>query len=171
MLTRKWSLLLLSPALLCLNAAAAEPEVYTAPDGKFSIKFAAKPMESEQKTPAGPMKMYISIAGTNANMVMVMDNPALALATPEIAEMALDKGRDDIVAKGKLISDKKIKLNDKYPGRDIIVQTDAPKSYMHLRMYLVDSSLFFVMIVGQTEESIKSKESIAFLDSFKLGKK
>jgi hypothetical protein len=170
MLTRTWSLLL-SPALLCLNVAAAEPEVFTAPDGKFSIKFAAKPMELEQKTPGGTTKTYLAIKGDDTQAVTVTENPSLALATPEIAEMIMDKSRDGIVGKGKLIAEKKIKLNDKYSGRDFIVQTDNPKGFMHLRMYLADSTLYMLMVVGQTEEAVKSKENTAYLDSFKLGKK
>jgi hypothetical protein len=170
MLTRKWSLLLLAPTLLCLRSAAAELEAYMAPDGKFSINFAAKPTITYLVPPSGPVKMYRAIAGTSAQMVTAMDNADLAaLTTPEMIERTLDKSRDSIVGNSKAISEKKLELNNKYLGRGVILKTD--QGFMHVRMYLVDTSFFMVMISGQTEEMVKSKESIAFLDSFKLGKK
>jgi hypothetical protein len=168
--TRKWSLLLLTPALVFLCAA---DEPYKAPDGRFTVNFPGKPMVTDTPTPAGPMKTYTVTSGTGgAYLVMIMDNPALAqVNTPEAADVALDGARTGIASKGKVLSEKKIKLNDKYPGRDVIVMTETPKTYMHLRMYLAESSLYFIMAVGPTEEAIKGKDTTAYLDSFKLLKK
>jgi hypothetical protein len=161
-------LVVLVPLLSCLSAA--EPVDYKSPDGKFTIKFPGKPQESEAKTAAGPMKVYQAYSGMSGYMVLVMENPDLAKATPDVAELALDKGCDTLINKGKSLDKKKIKLGDKYPGREMLIEMAEKKGYMHLRMYLADNALYAVMVVTQKEEDAKNKDSTDFLDSFKLTK-
>jgi hypothetical protein len=167
MLTRKWLLVLLAPALLCL--CAADPEAYTSPDGKFAIHFASKPMESEQKTPAGPMKMYLDVK--SGQVVMVMSSPMFGTLPPEGIDLLLDQSRDGIAGKGKVLSNKKIKLNDKYPGREMVVEQDGGQAFMNLRMFMVENDMYILMVTAPTQDAVKSKETMAFMDSFKLAKK
>jgi len=167
--TRRVLSLLLLPLLAGL--CGADPVDFKSPGDKFAVKFPTKPEEKDQKTQVGPMKMYQSFSGTSGYMVMVMDNPDLAKATPETIETALDKGRDSISAKAKLLSEKKIKLDDKYPGRELVVEMSNKTGYLRLRMYLAETTLYGVMVVGQTKDALEAKDSTEFLDSFRLGKK
>jgi hypothetical protein len=156
------------PLLPCL--CAKDPVEFKPADGKFTVKFPSPPKESETKTPAGPMKMYMAYTPTSGYMVMVLENQDLSKASPELVEQALDKGRDILINKGKLVEQKKIKLMDKYPGREMLIEMAEKKGYMHLRMYLADNALYAVMVVTQKQEDATNKESMDFLDSFKLNK-
>jgi len=167
-MTRTRAVALLAPLLLCL--CAAEPQDFTSPDGKFTARFPAEPKEMEQKTAAGPMKMYFAPQGTTVYMVMDLDLPALANATPEQAEMGLEKAREQIAGpKGKIVDEKKMKLDNKYPGREWHI--DQGKTHMRIRMYVVETHMYSAAVVGQTEDAVKAKEATAFLDSFALKKK
>jgi hypothetical protein len=150
--------------------AAQQPMDFTPPSGKFTAKFLSKPMESEQKTPNGPMKVYLSLNGTNGQIVMVLENADLAKATGEIAEQALDKGKEGILGKGKLISEKKIKLDGKHPGRELLVELPNAQGFLRMRLYLAGPAMYVVMAVSPTQDGVKDKAANDFLDSFKVGK-
>jgi hypothetical protein len=164
---------LLTPLLLP-SLSVAQPADFTSPDGKFSARFPGKPMETEQKTPAGPMKIYLAIQGTSGYAVMTLEAPFLGMATPEQIEMGLDKARTDTAGPGgKVLSETKIKLNDKFPGREWIIEKpkDGKTEFVRVRMYATDKDMLIVAVSGQTQEAVKAKEAVAFLDSFRTGKK
>src|SRR5262245_30818786 len=114
---------LLAPLLLAL--CAAEPAEWTAPDGSFKVKFPGTPKESELKTKNRPVKVYSVEGGKFACKVQVTEMPELGNATDEKREKALDTARDALLKSldGKLVSEKSIRLGDRHPGRELLIET------------------------------------------------
>jgi hypothetical protein len=90
----------------------------------------------------------------------------------EQVEKLLDQFRDGGLrgVDGKLTAEKKIKLADKHPGREVradVVGERGKKGIMRARIYLVGKRLYSVMVVG-TSEVADSAGATRFLDSFQL---
>ena len=71
--------------------------------------------------------------------------------------------------KGKLLSEKNIKLGDT-PGRETQIEVAGGKKLFRARVYLADQRMYQVVVFG-TKKAATSKEADRFLDSFKLGDK
>jgi hypothetical protein len=169
--TRTLCLLLCASILGLSSLSAAEPEAYTAPDGKFSINFPNAPKVTEKKWSGKPAKIYGARIGAVAGIVMVVDDPDLRTATLEAVDKQLNTARDAYAMKGKILSETKVKFLDRHPGRDVLVQKNDSEQFAHVRIYVIDSTLYVISAQGTGKEAVTSKESNAFLDSFQLGKK
>jgi hypothetical protein len=161
--------LFLSPLLPYLGAD--ESTEYPATDGKFVANFPVKPQDSEQKTKDGPMRTFLALSGNKLFMIQVVDMVGLDKASPATAKIIMDRGRDGLITKNKIVSEKAIKLDDRYAGRDVLTEMPNRQGFMRLRLYVVDSSLYALVIIGPTEESVKAKDATDFYDSFRLVKK
>jgi len=138
------------------SAAPEEPPAETwltyAPEPKkFSILFPLKPKESSNPTPsaAGMMTQHDAQASYKTLFYGLgwMDFPAGAVIDPK---KALDGARDGAVssAKGKLRSEKAIKLSGKYNGRDIVFDVTNPlKATGYLRIYIVGKRFYQTLVV------------------------
>jgi hypothetical protein len=160
-------------AAICLASLCyADGVAFKSPDGKFKAEFPAEPKTTEQKTPAGVMKMYLAMQGTTTFLITQMPLAGPANAKPEDLEKILDSTRDGLVntTKAKVISDEKIELDKKYPGRELVTEMGEAGVRMRLRFYLVDGMLYQVIVGGIGADSVKTKEANTFFDSFKLAK-
>ena len=122
--------LLLVLAVAPAFAQATSWVLYTHPDKLMSVRFPAKPTESEQETPT-------PIGNLKFKMAMVADAGRAFLATAVIypidpktkfdAKAALDSAREKMLAniKGKVTSEKVIKL-DGYAGREVVFEANGP---------------------------------------------
>jgi hypothetical protein len=159
-------------AIFLASLCYADGVAFTSPDGKFKAEFPAEPKASEVKTPGGVMKMYMAMQGTSTYAIMVMSIPNTDKAKAEDLEKILDSTRDGLVnsTKGKVISEEKIQLDKKYPGREFVADIGGGSARIRTRIYIVDGILYQVIVGGMGADSVKTKEANTFMDSFKMAK-
>jgi hypothetical protein len=172
-------LLLLGLAAPLLLAAEDKPkaplEEFTSRAGGFTVLMPGKPKEKEQtvKTPAGKeikRLSYLIDQKTSGYLVFVSDIPGLDKADAKALDKALEDGRKRAEAstKGKLLSEKKVKLEDKHPGLEF--QISRPKNGIYRsRIYIANGRLYQLVVFGPKEVAT-SELADKFLDSFKLNK-
>jgi len=171
MKTRKLTALLLLPALLCL--AGADWQDFKSAD--FKVRFPGAPKEITSD--AGGIKTTIvSHEGSDgAFVVSRSEMPFTGELPPEAVETTLDGSVKGVLGsqKGaKLVGEpKKIKLNDKYPGREVLMTFEAggKQGFLRSKIVLVGKHLYQVMSIG-SEDFVKSKDSDMFFSSFALTK-
>jgi hypothetical protein len=165
--------LIASLALTAQEAEAPKLKKYKSEDGNFSIELPGVP--EAQRVPinpdnenAGKQVQYVYGVENGAYLVSYQDNPKLGEAEAKVQEEALKTAQDSLGKTfGKLLSEKPIKLLDKYPGREFEYEIPGQKGRYRSRMYLVDGRLYQVIVVG-TEEFASSKTAEAFFNSFGL---
>lgn len=143
--------------------------------GNFTVKMPEKPKAQKAQDisyPGGTSKLYMFIleveGGKGAYMVAYNDFPS-DLINDEVAQAALDGAQKGAVTnvKGKLIgTPKKITLQKKYPGRDFTFEVGGI-GQARARVYLVEGRLYQTAVFG-SEDLVKSADTKAFLDSFKV---
>src|SRR5262249_39144714 len=106
---------------------------------------APKPQKQTTKLPDGSMlDIYMQLVdkGNRAYILSYLDAPALAAATDDVIQKALDNGRDQAAKNlgGKVVSDKQIKL-ETFPGREIHIDAGALGLY-RARMFVVRGRLY-----------------------------
>ncbi len=164
-------------ALLVLGLAAAPGRAedlaeFHSDAGRFKVLMPGKPPVTELKTPAGIMHVVQVETKTGAYLAGWIDLPLDAADTAEKAQARLDRARDGMIAsiKGKLLREKKITLEDKHPGRDLLADVSAPdQGRLRGRLFLVENRLYQVIVVG-TRGFTESEEADRVLDSFALTK-
>jgi hypothetical protein len=159
--------LVLFAGIVCAGDGVA----FTSPDGKFKAQFPAQPKETEQKTAGGAMKMYTAMQGSTTFAITAVSLPNTANATPEALDKILDSTREALVTnlKAKLVSQDKVQLDKKYPGRDFVIELTGG-SQMRDRIFLVEGTLYQIIVQGADANALKSKEVTTFFDSFKVAK-
>jgi hypothetical protein len=165
-------LFLLVPTLV-LAQAKLEFEKFTSNELGFSILMPGMPKGRSEKVPSplGELTVKGFVVETNqgkaAWMVTSTDYPA-GTVKADNQDAILDgvvKGSTEGV-KGKLLTQSKITLGKKHPGRSM--QTDVPNTGIyHARVYLVGDRLYQVIMLGP-KELATSPDATKFLDSFKL---
>jgi len=175
MRTPKWLVALVVPALVCL--LGAEWQTYVSKPGSYKVKFPGKPKEMDSDAGMGiKMKMAILEQDNNAYAVIYADLPFPGdELPPEVVEAALDGARQGALGSqknSKLISEKKIKVDGKHSGRDIVMAFDLPdgnRGRVRVKVFLVGKTLYQVMVAG-SEDFVKGKDTDTFIDSFTLTK-
>lgn len=165
---------LLTLLVLVLLLTACQPadwKEFSSKEGAFSVLMPGTPTEQTQKadTQAGTIEVHMFIFEQNgaAYMVGYNDYPEAIVQQADPSKM-LDGARDGMVSntQGKLLGEQVISL-DKYPGREIQIETSDGKLTMKNRVYLVNNRLYQVGVVTPKEES-NSANITKFLASFKL---
>jgi hypothetical protein len=157
-------------------AQDAEPlslKKYKSEDGNFSIELPGVP--KAQRVPVNPENekgakqvQYVYGVDDGAYLVSYQDNPNLEEADEKAQAEALKTAQESLGKTfGKLLSEKPIKLLDKYPGREFEYEIPGQKGRYRSRMYMVDGRLYQVIVVG-AEAFASSKTAEAVLDSFAL---
>ena len=90
---------------------------------------------------------------------------AAALSAQERLDLACNAAVEKL--KGKALTRKKITLNDRYPGRELVVEGPDGKQVHRDRMYLVDGRLYQVVVSGP-RWWVASGTADKVLDSFEL---
>lgn len=169
-MTRTFVALLVMFATASLATAA---EKFTSKDGKYSATFPSAPKEppaQEVDSPIGKLKLFIAAAEAGKNqafMVIYNDYPAVVAAAPpqKILEGVRDGSKGPT---GKVVSDKEIKVGDKVPGRDYVL--DKGGNFFRSRSVLDGTRLYQVVVVGKTQDDVTSKQADEFINSFKIEK-
>jgi len=170
MLRRTTASVCLVLAVMLLAAFDKTWRAFTKKDANFSVMMPGTPKEetATEQTAAGPIKLYQAsvIGGTKAYFVSYSDLPK---STWKGDPKAMLEGARDGAAKrvqGKVVTDRELKLADKYPGREFKVVV-GDKMELTQRVYLVKHRLYQVnmgcLIKGCTETEVQD-----YLDSFKL---
>ena len=168
-------------ALVCLAAAGffslatlgrADWVKFTSPDKKFEAQFPSDPKETEQKTPGGLTKMFMALEGTTTYAITTTSVPALANADADTLTKTMEISRDTLVKqlKGKLVSDKKVELDKKYQGREYVVEAKGGAVHIRQRLYIIDGTLYQVIVGGTSADAVTGKDATMFVESFKLKK-
>jgi predicted RNase H-like HicB family nuclease len=147
---------------------------YKTEEGNFSVMLPGEPKAQRVpiKDPAdkdAKQVQYVFGTDDGAYLVSYQDNPKLVEADEASAEEALKSAQEGLdKAFGELLSEKAIKLADRYPGRELEFEVKGEKGGLYrARLYLVDGRLYQVVVVG-TKEFATSKTAAAMLDSFAL---
>ncbi|MBA3453314.1 MAG: hypothetical protein H0T42_09510 [Deltaproteobacteria bacterium] len=145
-------------------------KAFTKKNANFSVMMPGTPKEetATEQTAAGPIKLWQAsvIGGTKAYFVSYSDLPK---STWKGDPKTMLEGARDGAAKrvqGKVVTDRELKLADRYPGREFKVLV-GDKLELTQRVYLVKHRLYQVnmgcMVKGCTEAEVQE-----YLDSFKL---
>ena len=169
-------LLPLAAMLLAVVVRADETtkgEVFTSKEGKFTITFPKKPTKQTQKvkTSLGELEVHLYIVDQKDRgfITGTTDYPKGSIKD-ENREKMMDGARDGNVKsmKGKLLSEKKVTLGKKkHQGRELLIEMPAIKGVYRSRLFLVGDRLYQIVALWP-EEFVKSKETTAYMDSFKL---
>lgn len=140
-------------------------------DAGYSVALPGTPSEKKQqvKTATGILHVVMQVAegrGDTTYVVSHCDFPAADLKKADI-DKRLDQARDGAIAsaRGKKRSEEPIKLAG-HPGRDITIEKDG-EAVARMRIFVVNNRLYQVMVLGNGP-ALASKETSAFLDSFRL---
>ena len=168
-------LLLVVPAGLASGRDTDDWIDFSPKGGKFTIKVPTKPKEQTQDvdTAVGPITLHLFTvpAGKDgAYLVAYADLPEDALDPDNLDESfdGLEKGFIK-GAKWKQLSSKKIKLQKKYPGREITFSVPQLKAKGKARFFVVQTRLYQIVAVG-TEEFMEGEDIDFFFDSFRITK-
>jgi hypothetical protein len=145
-------------------------------EGSFSVLLPETPKKEvspidDPKGDQGPQYQFSVDRGNGAYLVSYQANHGLRNVDDEAADRALKRAQERVrtSSNAKLVSEKKIKLQDKYPGREYVLEIAANSGILRSRMYLVKGMLYQVIAVGAADFA-KSEEADRVLNSFKLKK-
>lgn len=159
-----------------IQRASAAPNVFTSPDGRFSV---TSPFDFSETTKilnraTGPVKQVVFFGGDDATLYSVFYHDYPDGQIRPSPETALDENRAVIVdalyaMHGRIVSEKSITLGD-YPGRDLILDAIAPNGptvAIYLRSIIVGNRVYGIEVVVQ--KGRYDPLAIAdFLQSFKI---
>ena len=168
--------------MLALPLLVAQPPAswrkFTPKDGSFSVSLPAVPKETKQSLKLADVSVEVTMflcevpgdgakRGDGAYVVSVTEYPPQEVQGGE--EQRLRNARDGAVqnSKGKLFHERKIAL-DGHPGRELWIKT-GEDDMIHARMVAVKQRLYQTMAIGP-KNFVETKETAAFMDSFKLKK-
>jgi hypothetical protein len=146
---------------------------YKSKDGKFSIHMPGEPKEKKQ-TVGQLTIMVLRAEGRHDSdfVISYCDIPAAELKKGD-PDKRLDQACKGAVEKsgGELRGEeKKIILDGKHPGREIVIEKKG-EIIARMRIYLVENRLYQVMVLGNAPIfAPKEKDVGVFLDSFRLNK-
>lgn len=173
-------LILLPPLLLAARQDQPERELkeFSPKDGGFTVLLLGTPKEQTRKerAPGGKgestLRLFTADLTTTAYQVAVTTDPNLAKADADtdtlktVLERVCQAAQDSL--RGKLLSEKKVMLDDKHPGVEFQVEVPEGRLYRS-RVCVVNDRLYQVTVLGPKETAL-SKEADQVLDSFKLTK-
>ena len=142
---------------------SADLKEFTSAEGKFSVKMPGDPKTSKKQTAVEfPDGAYTIDWG---------DLPDTAKETEEQLDKRLEAYRDSFIGalKGKLVTDKKIKLANKYPGREYRADLPDLGGMVYARTFMVEGRLYSIAVVGK-KEFVEGSNTAKFLDSFAVTK-
>lgn len=163
-------------ALGFLSAAALADEKYTSATGKYTATFPSAPKEfstpdADVNPGMGKYKYFSASLELNkdvAMMVMYHDYPQGVLK--DEAQIVLERVKEGSKGeKGRVVEDREIALGtDKVPGRAFIINQGA--YHYRARIFLKDSRLYQVIVVGKTKDDVATPVADKFMDSFEIAK-
>jgi hypothetical protein len=146
---------------------------FTSTDGGYTITFPGEPTEQTQSMPTENGTLDIHIAaldlGNAAYLAGWQVQPKKASKDPKEVLDGAQSGMLESFPGAKVLSQKDIKLDGTYPGRDLVVRLADPDATQFSRYYLVGDHLYQMAAIAEGEGD--PAKAAKFLDSFKLAKK
>jgi hypothetical protein len=141
---------------------------FAPPEKDFSILLPSKPETKTQTGSTSTTTRYAAGSGAGA-YVVARQSYSVDVSKGRTVEEILDLGRDGAVSqmRGKLVSETKIKLQDKHPGRELRIALPDGQTIFRVRAYWANQRTYFVMVAGAAT-LVDSKDAKQFLDSFKV---
>jgi hypothetical protein len=162
----------LIPLVLLLVGDVDQLKEIKLENGKVQVLLPATPEVMTQKLPNGvPLKMYLARTANALCIVATMDLPDAAGETEEKLQERLDAARDLAVqnAKGKLLKETRIKLANKHPGREELIELPTGQGVVRQRIYVAEGRLLQLMVIG-SPEVVQAALASKFLDSLAVAK-
>jgi WD40 repeat protein len=149
---------------------------FSSKEGGFTILLPDKPKETQQtitnaQGQRNEQRLFQVNQGTQGYLIVYRHEAALAVLNAELSKKSLETGRDALVTslKGKLLSSKEIKLEDKFVGLEAQVELPASQGIYRSRFYLVRERVYQLGVFGP-KDFVTAEQTQKFLDSFKLTK-
>jgi hypothetical protein len=165
---------ILGPALLGVQDNPASLRLFTSQEGGFSLLLPDTPHKRVTSTPGEPPQIQFYIKRANGvYLASYVPNDKMKDADDDTVDRGLRKGQKTVQAQfgAKLVSEKKIKLDGKYPGREFVLELPMkPKGrLLRSRIYAVNGVQYQIILVGE-KAFAESDEADRVLKSFRLKK-
>jgi hypothetical protein len=149
--------------------------LYTHPDKLISVRFPAKPTQSEQEAPSPVGNIHFKMATlSDDNRAFVVTAVVYPIKSKFDVKAGLDGARDQMLANisGKVISEKPIKL-DGFEGREVQYEANVQnKSIRGVARLFASAKPPSAFMAGAMQLNGKpDPDAQKFLDSIHLGKK
>ena len=170
---RKAILCLLTVLLALTGCEVTTWKEFESKEGGFSVQMPGPPAEKRQtfNTQVGSVdaRFFTVEADRGASVFMVVygDYPEALMAAEDMT-ILLDAARDGAVGniQGTLLSERAISIGG-HPGRELQVQSSDGKLALQIRIYLVGSRQYQVVMVSP-KATPSTADRDRFFDSFKL---
>lgn len=164
-------LILMTVAVLApLTVRADDPKPewkkYTPKDCKCEIQF---PDKVEEKTPPGTTQMLLSTPAGNYMLTCSKIDTPIPADNAAVVKLLLDKTCDGLVSnlEGKAVTTKDVKVQDKYAGRDLAMESAKTGGAYKTRTVLTADRLYQIAVFGP-KAFVDGPDAKKFLDSFKI---
>jgi hypothetical protein len=157
------------------GCSPTSPQSFTSEEGAFSVVSPLSLQESSQSidTQLGPIEVHFFM-GEDANrafMVGYSDYPQDFVDQSD-PQVMLDGAVNGAVSNvnGELVSEVKIHLSDRYPGREIVVTAmvdNNQEGTLKGRLFLVNNRLYQIMSIAPSD-NLNVQEMDDFINSFEL---
>lgn len=148
---------------------------FTSTDGGYTITFPGEPTEQTQSMPmpdgSGNLDIHIAALDLGSAAYLAGWQVQPKKASKDVKEV-LDGAQSGMLSSfpgAKVLSQKDIKLDGAYPGRDLVVKLADPDATQFSRYYLVGDHLYQMAAIA--EGAGDPTKAAKFLDSFHLAKK
>ena len=168
-------LLLGSVGLLSARGDDDDWKEFKPKNGKFTVKMPGKPKDISRDIDVGGDKVKanihaVEVGPTGAYLVSWTDFPEGLIDQDNIATH-LDGVQNGVVTsgKGKVLSQKTVKVQKKYVGRDVNYTVPNINGTGRVRIFFVGDRLYQIMALGD-KTFMDSDDIDTFFDSFALTK-
>jgi hypothetical protein len=170
MLRSSYIVLTSLPLLLC-GCQKSEFKEFSPPNQGFKVQMPGKPKERTENLGGTKLTMYVIEQRNGAYMVGGVDLPIGEGESEEMIQERLNGSRDGALKNvgGTLISEKKITLSGKYPGREFSAKIPNKNGEIRTKIFVVGRRLYQMVVVG-TPSWANSADATKFLNSFELTK-
>ena len=169
MMSTRWIPLLFLSVLWPAGAGADE---FRSQGFGCHVAFPGKHVTAQERTPTVGWVVTELQEGEKGTFALSAFDLPIPELPPKALEAVMNSARAEAVGrKGYvLVHDDKRKLNDRYPGLDLVLekkQQGGESQWIRLRIYFVGTRIYQVMVSGEKGWT-ESEEATKFLDSFGL---
>jgi hypothetical protein len=148
-----------------------ELKEFSSAEGGFKVKMPGSPKKQSQPAAGTTLHTY-SVEGRSGAMIASYGDMPIPAKEPEAKiQDRLDGARQGMLknVNATLVKETKIQLPGGHPGREITADLPAGKGIMRARIFLVDTRLYQILVVG-VPTFANSTDATTFLESFELKK-
>jgi hypothetical protein len=142
---------------------------FTSAEGKFRVEMPGTPTQETIYAVGFPLVTFRVEEEDGAYGVAYADVPMIQGISSTQLEQALKSARDGMISNvhGKFLGESKIRLDGKYPGREVRAELPIKDGLIKGRLYVVGSRIYMVMVTGLSSW-VNSANAKRFLDSLEV---